>query len=167
MLNILPTLRRKITQLVALGGTTDSNGNDAGSVVIGASSNLTGAEQLRHMIATIDTGTPTGQADIIDDATGFKVFTATIDPSVTLAAGESIVVGYGITSSDTGVETNAKNCSVEIGGVRSGSAFTDVVVLNANKPTATVVYDGTNTIKRIVPVTSDAADRAVTITTVG
>jgi len=33
MLNILPTLRRKITQLVALGGATDSNGNAAGRVI--------------------------------------------------------------------------------------------------------------------------------------
>ncbi|MBT8450185.1 MAG: hypothetical protein KJO69_10870, partial [Gammaproteobacteria bacterium] len=71
------------------------------------------------------------------------------------------------TAGDTGVDTNAKNCSVEIGGTRSGTAFTSVVVLNANNPSATVIWDYTNTIKRIVGVTSAAADRSFTLTTVG
>lgn len=128
---------------------------------------LTGAEQLRHMIATVDTGAPSGAADIFNDATGVKVFTVTIDPDTTLAAGTSIVVGYSTTAGDTGVETNAKNCSVEQGGTRTGQAYTNVVVLNANQPSKTVIWDYTNTIKRIVAVTSDVADRSVTLVTVG
>lgn len=126
---------------------------------------ISGVEQVRNMSA-VNTGTPTGAAQVIDDVTGFKTFTVTINPAIALGASESIVISYGNTAGDTGVEANAVNYTGILGSP-NGQVYNNIVVLNSENKKATIKASAGATIKRIAGYTDGSANRAYNIVTVG
>lgn len=125
-----------------------------------------GARKAVNMSAQNDQTTLVGAENIFDDATGVKQFTVTIDPWTIPTGDNSIVIGYSTTDSDADVLVDIKAFSEEQVGSRAGTVVDNIIVLNENKPSVTITWDGTNTYKRIAGVTNDADVNEYTLTTV-
>lgn len=146
----------------------DGRGKLSKRSIINPSADLSGAQGSHNLIVTPHTGAPAGQAEIFDSAGGIKVFTAMIDNTVTLAAGEFIAIGYGTVVSDAGIVTNVKNYALDI-LTPTGAAFTGVWKLDNDHPVVTIPWDGgenVNLIRRVVAVTNAIADRQMVLVTV-
>ncbi len=128
--------------------------------------NISGTEKHRSMLAASTTTTPSGAAEIVDDAAGFKYFKVSVGVGVALGADEYIVVGYSTTVNDAAVLTNVVNKEAELDATPTGAVFTDIVILDSSNLNAEVIYDGTNTIKRIAAVTKNIADLPYNLITV-
>lgn len=143
-----------------------SDGSAATQALNLPSAKYSGTQKVYLLDVSVSGSAPNGTAEIYDNATGLKAFNVSYDQTVQLAAGEMIVVGHSVTASDVDVLTNIQSFITEANGTRTGLAYFNIVILTTDFPTATIIYDGTNTIKRISAMTDAASDQKITLTSV-
>ena len=164
----IPPQQTTITVSVDSNGNvvTNSIGDPVQNVILTADADYSGTIKTYRMVAVSDADTPSGASQIFDDATGVLAFEVALSDEAdnALVAGEDVVIAYSTIASDANALANAANCCAEndgAAGARTGAAYYNVIILNAERTSAVIKYDGTNKIKRIVGVNSQATTNPV------